>query len=90
MALLMCDGDARSPAYAPHAAAGLPAVRLHDLRHLAATYLRHGGADMKEVEETLGHATAAITLDIFTSVLLELRTATADAAADLIPRAAVA
>jgi integrase len=70
------------------AAAGLPPVRLHDLRHLAATYLRHGGADMKEVQETLGHATMSMTSDIYTSVLLELRTSTADAAADLIPRTA--
>jgi integrase len=31
--------------------AGLPPVRLHDLRHCAATYLRHGGADLKEVQE---------------------------------------
>jgi integrase len=66
--------------------AGLPPVRLHDLRHLAATYLRHGGADMKEVQETLGHAQMSMTSDTYTSVLLELRTATADAAADLIPR----
>ena len=66
---------------------GLPPVRLHDLRHCAATYLRHGGADMKEVQETLGHANLAITSDTYTSVILELQRANADAAADLIPRA---
>jgi integrase len=65
---------------------GLPPVRLHDLRHCAATYLRHGGADMKEVQETLGHATQSITSDIYTSVVLELKTSHADAAADLVPR----
>jgi integrase len=65
---------------------GLPPVRLHDLRHCAATYLRHGGADMKEVQETLGHATIGLTSDTYTSVILELRHTTADAAADLIPR----
>ncbi|HET8660366.1 MAG TPA: tyrosine-type recombinase/integrase [Micromonosporaceae bacterium] len=65
---------------------GLPPVRLHDLRHCAATYLRHGGADMKEVQETLGHATLGITSDTYTSVILELQRANADAAADLIPR----
>jgi integrase len=65
---------------------GLPPVRLHDLRHCAATYLRHGGADMKEVQETLGHANLAITSDTYTSVILELQRANADAAADLIPR----
>jgi site-specific recombinase XerD len=36
---------------------GLPPVRLHDLRHCAATYLRHGGADLKEIQQTLGHST---------------------------------
>jgi integrase len=66
---------------------GLPPVRLHDLRHCAATYLRHGGADMKEIQETLGHATLGITSDIYTSVILELRNTNADAAANLIPRA---
>jgi integrase len=68
------------------ATSGLPPVRLHDLRHCAATYLRHGGADMKEVQETLGHATMGITADIYTSLILELRNETADAAADVIPR----
>jgi integrase len=65
---------------------GLPPVRLHDLRHCAATYLRHGGADLKEVQETLGHATLALTSDTYTSVILELQRTHADAAADLIPR----
>jgi integrase len=65
---------------------GLPPVRLHDLRHCAATYLRHGGADLKEVQETLGHATLALTSDTYTSVILELQRSNADAAADLIPR----
>jgi integrase len=65
---------------------GFPPVRLHDLRHAAATYLRAAGADMKEVQTTLGHATMAMTSDIYTSVILELERANADAAADLIPR----
>ncbi|WP_232075861.1 tyrosine-type recombinase/integrase [Phytohabitans suffuscus] len=69
------------------AKSGLPPVRLHDLRHCAATYLRHGGADMKEVQETLGHSNLAITSDTYTSVLLEFQRTYADAAADLIPRA---
>ncbi len=66
--------------------AGLPPVRLYDLRHCAATYLRHGGADLKEVQETLGHSRIGVTADIYTSVILELRREHADAAADLIPR----
>lgn len=70
------------------AKAGLPPVRLHDLRHCAATYLRHGGADMKQVQETLGHSTIGLTSDTYTSVILELERGSADAAADLIPRTA--
>lgn len=65
---------------------GLPPVRLHDLRHAAATYLRAGGADLKEVQELLGHARVGTTSDIYTSVLLEFQRAHADTAADLIPR----
>jgi integrase len=70
-------------------ASGLPPVRLHDLRHCAATYLRHGGADMKEIQEVLGHSTIGLTSDTYTSVILELRRPNADAAADLIPRKAI-
>ncbi|MEU4557464.1 tyrosine-type recombinase/integrase [Actinoplanes sp. NPDC023936] len=65
---------------------GLPPVRLHDLRHCAATYLRHGGADLKEIQEVLGHSTIGLTSDTYTSVILELRRPNADAAANLIPR----
>ncbi|WP_433221488.1 tyrosine-type recombinase/integrase [Dactylosporangium sp. CS-047395] len=54
-------------------ASSLPPVRLHDLRHCAATYLRAGGADIKEVQETLGQANAALTSDTYTSVLLEFQ-----------------
>nr|WP_285473572.1 site-specific integrase [Actinoplanes sp. NBRC 101535] len=67
---------------------GLPPVRLHDLRHCAATYLRHGGADMKEIQEVLGHSTLSLTADTYTSVILDLRRPNADAAANLIPRKA--
>jgi integrase len=68
------------------ATSGLPPVRLHDLRHCAATYLRHGGADLKEIQEVLGHSNIAITSDTYTSVILEFQRSHADAAADLIPR----
>jgi integrase len=70
------------------AKSGLPPVRLHDLRHCAATYLRQSGADLKEIQEILGHSSHALTSDTYTSVLLELSQATADGAAELIPRAA--
>ncbi|XVU25334.1 hypothetical protein ACQPZJ_50565 [Actinoplanes sp. CA-054009] len=55
---------------------------------LRRTYLRHGGADMKEIQEVLGHFTIGLTSDTYTSVILELRRPNADAAPNLIPREA--
>jgi integrase len=68
-------------------AAGLPPIRLHDLRHCAATYLKASGSDMKDIQETLGHSSITITGDTYTSVIHELETerAKADAAAALVP-----
>ncbi|MER7276656.1 tyrosine-type recombinase/integrase [Dactylosporangium sp. NPDC000244] len=69
-------------------AAGLPPIRLHDLRHCAATFLKASGADMKDIQETLGHSSVTLTSDTYTSIVLELETerAKADAAAALVPR----
>jgi integrase len=47
------------------ARAGLPRVRVHDLRHTAATLLLAGGTHPKVVQELLGHATIAITLGTY-------------------------
>ena len=69
---------------------GLPPIRLHDLRHCAATYLKASGADLQDIKETLGHSTITLTSDTYTSVIQELETerAKADAAAALVPRTA--
>jgi integrase len=67
-------------------AAELPPTRLHDLRHAAATIMLAAGADLKLVQELLGHSTIAITADTYTHVLPELAHATAEAAASLVPR----
>ncbi|WP_207946712.1 hypothetical protein [Actinomadura sp. 7K507] len=40
--------------------AGLPPIRLHDLRHGAATFLLAVGYDMKVVQETLWLSSLAI------------------------------
>jgi integrase len=48
--------------------AGVPAVRFHDLRHTAATLLLGRGVHPKIVSEMLGHATVAITLDLYSHV----------------------
>ena len=67
---------------------GLPPVRLHDLRHGAATLAHATGADLKTVQELLGHASIVLTTDTYTSVLLDLHFTTAEAAARLVLAAA--
>jgi site-specific recombinase XerD len=43
--------------------AGLPAVRLHTLRHSAASVMLIHGVPLKVVSEILGHSSIAITVD---------------------------
>jgi integrase len=45
--------------------AGLPSVRLHDLRHRHATTLLDSGVPIHVVSPRLGHATVTVTLDIY-------------------------
>jgi len=47
----------------------VPAIRLHDVRHTHATLLLHAGVPIKVVSERLGHATIAMTLDVYAHVL---------------------
>jgi integrase len=63
---------------------GLPPVRLHDLRHGAATYALKAGIPTKVVSDDLGHARTQTTENHYTSVLPELKQASADAVADTI------
>jgi integrase len=44
----------------------LPRIRLHDLRHTHATLALAAGVHPKVVQERLGHASIAITLDTYT------------------------
>jgi len=48
--------------------AGLPAIRLHDLRHTWATLALSAGEHPKIVQERLGHANVSITLDVYSHV----------------------
>ena len=68
------DGTALRPEYATRhfqalaARAGLPAIRLHDLRHTNASLALDAGVDIKIVSERLGHSQIAVTADLYTHV----------------------
>jgi integrase len=47
-------------------ASGLPPIRLHDLRHGAASLALAAGADLKVVQDMLGHASIVLTADTYT------------------------
>jgi integrase len=47
---------------------GVPKIRLHDLRHTYATVALAAGVHPKIVSERLGHATIAVTLDLYSHV----------------------
>ncbi len=59
-------------------AAGLPRVRIHDLRHTAATLLLAQGVHPRVVMELLGHSQIAITMNIYSHVVPALRKDAAD------------
>lgn len=70
------------------AKAELPPIRLHDLRHGAASLMLAAGIPMKVVQETLGHSSSVLTADTYTSVFPQVAAAAAEAAAALVPRTA--
>jgi integrase len=70
--------------------AGLPPIRLHDLRHGAATLALAAGADIKAVSSMLRHSSIQITADIYADVLPELASEVASKVASMVPRRALA
>lgn len=61
---------------------GLPDLSPHDLRHSCATLLLSSGADIKSVQEILGHTNANTTLNFYVRTdLAQMQTATAKYAA---------
>lgn len=58
--------------------AELPAIRLYDLRHTAATISLAAGVSPKVISEQLGHASVAFTLDVYSHVLPHMQDAAAE------------
>jgi integrase len=64
--------------------AGLPRIRLHDLRHTYATLALSAGIHPKVVSERLGHASIAITLDTYSHAVPALSEEAASQVAALV------
>ena len=58
--------------------AGVPPIRLHDLRHTMATTALTAGIHPKIVQERLGHTTVAMTLDTYSHVTDTIQAAAAE------------
>jgi integrase len=63
---------------------GVPRIRVHDMRHTAATMLLRAGVPAKIVSERLGHATIAIILDTYSHVLPDMQDVAAEAMSTLL------
>jgi site-specific recombinase XerD len=83
------DGQPMRPQYLLNhfrrttADAGVPDLRVHDLRHVAATVMLSNGVPMAVVSKTLRHKNVATTIDLYGHL-------TPDAAADGVTTAAAA
>jgi integrase len=68
------------------AAAKVPRIRLHDLRHTHATMALEAGVPVKIVSQRLGHSSTRITQDVYQHVLKEQQQDAAQAIADYVKR----
>ena len=64
--------------------AGVAGVRLHDLRHFAATQLLAAGVDVRTVAGRLGHSNPTVTLNVYAAWLPERDLAAAEALGALV------
>ena len=68
----------------------MPKVRLHDLRHTAATLLIEQGVGIKAVQATLGHSTIATTMDVYAHVTPATQDSVAEAMDRIFERPVIA
>ena len=68
-------------------AAGLRRIRLHDLRHGAASLRLAAGVDIAVVSKQLGHSTIGLTADTYSHLLEGVGRRAAELAMGLVPRA---
>lgn len=66
------------------AAAGLPWIKVHGLRHTHATLMLQAGVHPKVVQERLGHSSIAITLDTYSHAIPAMQEDAADRLAALV------
>lgn len=57
--------------------AGVPKVRIHDLRHSAVAILIAQGVDARSISEMLGHSSVAFTLQVYGHLMQETKRETA-------------
>lgn len=80
----LSDGSSVLPDYITHkykeflAAHNLPDIRVHDMRHTAASLLAAHDATPQQAQEFLGHENISTALDIYTHCLDESKRKTAD------------
>ena len=67
-------------------AAGLEGLRPHDLRHTAASLAIQSGANVKVVQQMLGHASVAMTLDVYAGLFGDDPDSVADRLDALVPQ----
>lgn len=66
--------------------AGVPRIRLHDLRHTHATLALQAGIHPKIVSERLGHSTISFTLDVYSHAVPHMQKEAAERIGDLVFR----
>ena len=70
--------------YELRAQAGLPWLRLHDLRHACASFMLAAGASPRTVMKTLGHSQISLTMNTYAHVLPQVERTALDAVAGML------